>query len=145
MVMTWHMMMDFEPPLIGCIVASGNYSFAALLETRQCVIAIPPASMVKTITSLGNCTGADTDKFETHGITALPASLVTAPLIAEAIVNLECKVKDTRMVEAYNLFVLECLKAWKTPALDAAPALHHHGYGVFTPDGERMKLKSRMK
>lgn len=145
MVMTWHMVMDFEPPLIGCVVGRGNYSFAALHETRECVIAIPPASMARTVTALGNCTGADTDKFATYEITPLPASQVHSPLIKEAIVNLECKVKDMKLVSAYNFFVLECVQAWETPDLLDAPTLHHHGYGTFAVDGERMKLKSRMR
>ena len=41
MTMSWHMMLEFEPPLISCVVSSGNYSFAALRATKQCVIAIP--------------------------------------------------------------------------------------------------------
>src|SRR3546814_15074247 len=35
MTMSWHMMMEFTPPLIGCVVSSGNHSFAALRATRQ--------------------------------------------------------------------------------------------------------------
>ena len=30
MTMSWHMMADFEPPLIACIVSEGDYSYAAL-------------------------------------------------------------------------------------------------------------------
>ena len=145
MPMTWHMMMEFEPPLIGCIVSQGNHSFTSLYETQQCVIAVPPASLARIINALGNCTGADTDKFATYEITPLPASHVHPPLLAEAIVNLECRVKDTKMVKDYNLFVLECVKAWENPALQDATTLHHHGYGAFTLDGERIKLKSRMR
>lgn len=145
MAMTWHMMMGFEPPLIGCIVARDNHSFAALYETRQCVIAVPPASMARTVTAVGNCTGADTDKFGTYEIATLPGTYVQPPLLTDAIVNLECTVKDTQMVDIYDFFVLECIKAWENPALDQAPTLHHHGYGAFTMDGERIKLKSRMR
>lgn len=145
MVMTWHSMIDFEPPLIGCVVGQGNHSFASLDKTGECVIAIPPASIAKTVTSLGNCTGADTDKFGNYDITAQPASLVGPPLIAEAIVNLECKVINRTLLSAYNFFVLQCVKAWENPALKAAPTLHHHGHGRFVIDGEEIKLKSHMK
>ena len=30
MTMSWHMMVNFEPPLVACVVSSANYSFAAL-------------------------------------------------------------------------------------------------------------------
>jgi flavin reductase (DIM6/NTAB) family NADH-FMN oxidoreductase RutF len=41
MTMSWHMMVDFEPPLVSCVVSSANYSFEALQATKECVIAIP--------------------------------------------------------------------------------------------------------
>lgn len=145
MTMTWHMMMEFDPPLIGCIVSQGNHSFTALNKTHQCVIAVPPASMAKTVTAIGNCTGADTEKFSTYEITPLPSAQVKPPLIQEAIVNLECEVRETKMVKDYNFFVLECVKAWENPALKKAPTLHHHGYGNFVIDGDHIKVKSHMR
>jgi flavin reductase (DIM6/NTAB) family NADH-FMN oxidoreductase RutF len=35
MTMSWHMMVDFEPPLVACIVSTGDYSFAALRKTKS--------------------------------------------------------------------------------------------------------------
>ena len=111
MTMSWHMMVDFAPPLIACVVSAKNHSFAALRKTRQCVIAIPPAALAEIVTSIGNCSGHDTDKFATFDITPLPAAYVVAPLIGECIVNLECEVRDTYKVNRYNMFILECLTA----------------------------------
>jgi len=34
-------MVEFEPPLVACIVSNADYSFAALRATKECVIAIP--------------------------------------------------------------------------------------------------------
>jgi hypothetical protein len=45
MTMSWHMMVEFEPPLIACVVSGGDYSFAALRATRECVIAVPAVAM----------------------------------------------------------------------------------------------------
>jgi flavin reductase (DIM6/NTAB) family NADH-FMN oxidoreductase RutF len=53
---------------------------------------------------------------ETFGLTKLPASCVAPPLIADCFANLECKVTDIRLVNKYNLFILEVLKAWVDPA-----------------------------
>jgi len=30
MTMPWHMMVEFEPPMIACVVSNANYSFTAL-------------------------------------------------------------------------------------------------------------------
>jgi Flavin reductase like domain len=41
MTMSWHMMTEFEPPLVACVCSSANYSFDALRATGECVIAVP--------------------------------------------------------------------------------------------------------
>jgi flavin reductase (DIM6/NTAB) family NADH-FMN oxidoreductase RutF len=145
MAMSWHMMMEFEPPCIGCVVSEGNYSFAALKKTKQCVIAVPDLALAETAIAIGNTTGKDIDKFDEFGLTAAPASMVKAPLIAECFVNLECRVIDTRFVNRYNMFVLECVAAWIDPAKPEAKTIHHVGYGKFHVDGEAIKLKSKMR
>jgi flavin reductase (DIM6/NTAB) family NADH-FMN oxidoreductase RutF len=43
MTMSWHTMMEFEPPLIGCVISGSHYSFEMLMATKECVIAIPTA------------------------------------------------------------------------------------------------------
>lgn len=145
MAMSWHMMVEFTPPRIACILSEANFSFAALRATRQCVIAIPPAAMVKTVVAVGNCSAREmenVDKFEHLGLRTEKAACVAAPLIAGCIANLECKVIDTRLVNAYNLFVLEVVKAWTDPKLKNAPMLHHRGYGKFAVDGETIRVRS---
>jgi flavin reductase (DIM6/NTAB) family NADH-FMN oxidoreductase RutF len=145
MTMSWHMMVDFEPPLIACIVSNADYSFTALNLTKECVIAIPAVELAATVVKIGNCSGRDFAKFERFQLTPLPAERIAPPLIAECFANLECKVADIRLVKKYNLFVLEVLKAWIKPALRNSKTIHHRGYGKFIVDGETIKLKSRMR
>lgn len=145
MTMSWHMMVEFEPPMIACVVGGGDFSFRALEETGECVIAIPAAEMAPTVVKIGNCSGRDVDKFEKFGLMAAPATEVSAPLIAECFANLECKVKDRGFVESYNMFVLEVVKAWIDPAQHEPKTIHHRGYGKFAVDGETITLKSKMR
>ena len=144
MTMSWHMMVEFEPPLVACVVSNANHSFAALRATRECVIAVPALELASKVVGIGNCSGRDVDKFKRFGLTPVPAERVTPPLVAECFANLECKVVDTRLVNKFNLFVLEVLKAWTDPAQKHPKTIHHHGYGRFAVDGEMIKLKSRM-
>ena len=51
---------------------------------------------------------------------------------------------DTHLVNKFNLFVLEVLKAWSDPAQKNPKTIHHRGYGSFAVDGKTIKLKSRM-
>ena len=98
------MMVEFEPPLVACIVSNADYSFAALRATRECVIAIPALELASKVVEVGNCSGRDVAKFERFGLTPVPAELVTPPLVAECFANLECKVADTCLVNKFNLY-----------------------------------------
>lgn len=144
MTMSWHMMMEFEPPLIGCVIGSWDYSFTALCETSECVIAIPTVDLASTAVDIGNCSGRDVDKFNAFGLTPVPAENVKAPLIAECLANLECRVVDTSLVNKYNLFVLEVVKAWTDPKRKERRTIHHNGDGTFVVDGETINLKEKM-
>jgi flavin reductase (DIM6/NTAB) family NADH-FMN oxidoreductase RutF len=144
MAMSWHMMVEFEPPLVACVVSSADQSFAALRATKECVIAVPALELATKVVAVGNCSGRNVEKFERFGLTPVPAERVAPPLVAECFSNLECKVVDTRLVNRYNLFVLEVLKAWSDPAQKDPKTIHHRGHGWFAVDGELIKLKSKM-
>ena len=144
MTMSWHTMVDFEPPLIACVVSNGDYSFAALRKTKECVIAIPALKLASKVVQVGNCSGRDVDKFEKCGLTPVPSKRVAPPLIVECFANLECKVADTSLVNRYNLFILEVIKAWIDPTQRNPKTIHHHGNGKFVVDGKTIELKSRM-
>ena len=145
MTMSWHMMVDFEPPMIACIVSQGNYSFTALRKTGECVIAIPARKLAAKVVKVGNASGRDIDKFERFGLTKLPASRISAPLVAECFANLECSVTDTTLVEKYKLFIHEVLADWIKKKKKKQKTIHHHGYGTFVVDGPAIKLKSKMR
>lgn len=144
MTMSWHMMVDFEPPTIACVVGRADYSYAALRATKECVVAIPPVELAPAVVGVGNCSGRDIDKFDVFHLTRVAAQRVAAPLIAECFVNLECQVIDTRLVNKFDIFVLQALKAWIDPARQDAKTIHHRGFGEFVVDGETIRLKSKM-
>ncbi len=145
MTMSWLTMMEFVPPLVGCVLSGRNYSFEALTATKECVLNIPSVELGRKVVGVGNCSGKKVDKFRKFELTPLPAAKVTPPLIAECFANLECRVADTRMVNKYNFFVLEVVKAWIDPAMKNPRTLHHQGKGIFAIDGETIKLPSKMK
>jgi flavin reductase (DIM6/NTAB) family NADH-FMN oxidoreductase RutF len=144
MTQSWHTMMEFTPPLVGCVIGGRSLSYEMLLKTRECVLNIPTLELAKQVVGIGNCSGRKVDKFSKFKLTAQPAAQVSAPLIAECYASLECKVVDTRMVNKYGFFVLEVVQAWLDPAQKNPRTLHHRGRGVFAVDGELIKLPSRM-
>ena len=145
MTQSWHTMIEFEPPMVACVVSNRNFTFNTLKATKECVINIPTVELAEKVVACGNSSGRKVDKFETIGLTPLAASRVRPPLIAECYANLECRVVDTREVNRYGLFVLEVLKAWIDPARKHPRTIHHLGKGAFMVAGRTIKLRSRAK
>lgn len=145
MPMSWHTMLEFEPPLVGCVISDRNHSFRALATTRECVINIPTVELASKVVGCGNVSGRKLDKFARFGLTPLSAMLVRVPLVAECYANLDCRVVDTRMVARYGLFVLEVVKAWIDPARLHPKTIHHQGRGRFMVAGRIVTLPSRKK
>jgi len=145
MTLSWLTMMDFEPPLVGCVLSNRNFSFAALKSTKECAINIPTARLAKQVVGCGNTSGRSVDKFKAFRLTPMPAARIAAPLIGECYANLECRVVDASMANKYNFFVLQVLKAWIDPAEKNPRTLHHRGRGVFMVAGRTLRLPSKMK
>jgi flavin reductase (DIM6/NTAB) family NADH-FMN oxidoreductase RutF len=74
MTMSWHTMIDFEPPMVGCTVSNGNFTFNILKATKECVLNIPTAELAVRVAGCGNTSGRDVDKFETFRLTPAAAS-----------------------------------------------------------------------
>lgn len=127
MAMSRHMMIEFEPPLVGC------------------VINIPTVELAAQVVGCGNTSGRRTDKFKKFGLTPVAGSLVKAPLIEECYANLECQVVDMRMAARDNIFILEVLKAWIDPSKKQPRTMHHRGKGTFMVAGRTITLPSKMK
>jgi flavin reductase (DIM6/NTAB) family NADH-FMN oxidoreductase RutF len=145
MALSWQTMIDFEPPIVGCIVSSDNFSFDLLKKSKECMINIPSLELAQTVVKIGNCSGKSIDKFKKFNLSQGKGAIVKAPLIEECFVNLECKVIDASMAEKYNLFIFEVVKAWIAPSKKRRLTVHHCGKGNFVIDGKMIKLPSRKK
>ncbi len=143
MPMSWHTPMEFEPPLVGCVISNRNYTYGLVRKSRQCVISIPTVELASKVVRCGNISGQGIDKFRKLGLTPVAASLVAAPLIDECFASLECEVVDTSMVSKYGFFVLEVVQAWIDPACKNPRTLHHMGRGKFMVAGETIRLPSK--
>lgn len=136
MTMGWHMVMEFQPSLIGCYVWNENHSHDMIRRTRECVINVPTADLGAKVVGIGNSSGRDVDKFAKFKLTAVPGAKVGAPLIAECYANFECRLFDSRLIRKYNLFVLEVVKAHVAASPRFPRTLHYRGDGLFMVSGQ---------
>jgi flavin reductase (DIM6/NTAB) family NADH-FMN oxidoreductase RutF len=143
MTMGWHTVMEFSPSLVGCVIASGNFSFEIIRKSRECVINVPSVELLNEVVGIGNCSGDKVDKFDRFHLTAVQGTEVAAPLIRECFVNLECRIADGRLINAYNFFILEVLKAHVATALNKIRTLHYRGKGIFITSGELVNKRRK--
>jgi flavin reductase (DIM6/NTAB) family NADH-FMN oxidoreductase RutF len=135
MTMGWHMIMEFQPSLFGCIISSANHSFEMIRASKQCVINIPTEDIAAKVVKIGNSSGRDIDKFAEFGLTAKPATHVRAPLIDECYANFECKLVDSSLIRKYSLFVFEVVKAHVATSPKYPKTIHYRGDGEFMISG----------
>jgi flavin reductase (DIM6/NTAB) family NADH-FMN oxidoreductase RutF len=142
MTISWTMVMDFTPRF-AITTGPWNYSYAALLKSKDCVISIPTVDLLDTVVGVGTCSGADTDKFEKFGLTPVKGNHVGSPLIKECLANIECTVID--VVEKHNIVVLEGVAAYLDNARKEKRTVHAIGDGTFVTDGRRLNRREMMR
>ncbi|WP_295928166.1 flavin reductase family protein [uncultured Xanthomonas sp.] len=145
MTLGWHMVLEFSPSLLACCISSANHSFALLRRSRQCVINLPTADLVDTVVGIGNTSGADLDKFAHFGLTAVPATHVAAPLIAECYASFECRLHDGSQIGKHGLFVWEVVKAHVAASPKRPSTLHYRGDGRFMLSGAEISRRRLFK
>ena len=141
MTMGWHMVMETEPSLVGTYIWTEDYTRRMVLKSRECVINIPTVELLDTAVRIGNSTGAQIDKFAEFGLTPVAAGKVSAPLIAECYASFECKLRDSRLVKKYSLFVWEVVKAHAATTPRYPTTFHFRGDGVFMISGRNVSRR----
>jgi flavin reductase (DIM6/NTAB) family NADH-FMN oxidoreductase RutF len=141
MTISWTMVVDFTPRF-AITTGPWNHSYAALKRTRECVMAIPGIDLLDEVVGIGTCSGADTDKFARFGLTPVPGKAVKAPLVAECLANVECRVVD--LVRRHDIVVLEGVAAHLDRRRRERRTLHAVGDGTFIVDGRRLDRRKRM-
>jgi flavin reductase (DIM6/NTAB) family NADH-FMN oxidoreductase RutF len=142
MTITWTMVLGFSAEF-AITTGPWNHSYAALRDTRECVLAVPTVDLIDTAVGIGTCSGRDTDKFERFGLTPVKARHVAAPLIRECLANIECRVVD--IVERHGIVVLQGVAAWRDGARAEKRTLHAVGDGTFIVDGRRIDRREMMR
>jgi flavin reductase (DIM6/NTAB) family NADH-FMN oxidoreductase RutF len=145
MTMGWHMMLGFEPATIGCFIWDENRSYSLIRGSKECVINLPTFDLVDAVIGVGNTHKSKRDKFEEFGLTAVEATKVNAPLIAECYANFECRLVDTSLIRRYSLFVFEVVKAHVTSKPKYPTTVHYRGDGVFMVSGRNVGYRRRFK
>lgn len=99
----WITMLTGTPPTLGISVGSKGFSHILIKENKNFTVNIATAEIMKETDFCGLYSGDDYNKFEKTGLTRLPSTIISSPIIKECPVNIECKLVETRMSgKTYN-------------------------------------------
>src|SRR5882762_5349334 len=62
MTMGWHMIMEFSPSLVACLISGGNHSHGMIRDSGECVINLPTTKLTDQVIGIGNSSGSEIDK-----------------------------------------------------------------------------------
>jgi flavin reductase (DIM6/NTAB) family NADH-FMN oxidoreductase RutF len=142
MTISWTMVLDFSAAF-AITTGPWNHSYAALQETRECVIAIPTVDLIDTAIGVGTCSGRDVEKFGKFSLTRAKAKHVRPPLVKECVANIECRVVD--IIDRYSIVVLEGVAAYLDRSRKEKRTIHAIGDGTFVVDGRKIDRKELMR
>ena len=106
-----------NPPMVSISVRPERYSYDILKQSGEFVINLPTDKLARRTAEAGVRSGRVGDKWELLGLTQEKAAKVSAPLIAECPVNLECRIKEILPLGSHHMFLAEVL------AVDVDPSL----------------------
>jgi flavin reductase (DIM6/NTAB) family NADH-FMN oxidoreductase RutF len=81
-------------PVFLAVVRFSRHTHGLLLSSGTFTVSVPGKNDLKQeLAFAGTASGRDVDKFSGHGLTALPARKVDAPIVAECDLHFECRVR----------------------------------------------------
>ena len=83
-----------DPAMVSISVRPERYSYHMIEETGEFVINLTTEKLTYATDYCGVKSGRDVDKFKEMKLIPIPAKEVSAPLLLESPVNIECKVKQ---------------------------------------------------
>ena len=96
-----------NPPMVSISVRPERYSYHMIEETGEFVINLTTEKLAYATDYCGVRSGRDVDKFKELHLTPEKAEHVSAPLIGESPVNIECRVVQKETPGSHHIFLAE--------------------------------------
>ena len=113
----WTGILCTQPPVTYISVRPERYSYELISESGEFVINLATEELTKAVDICGVKSGRKLDKFAHLGLTCEKASKVSAPILAQSPVNIECKVREVVKLGTHDMFIADIV------ALDVANEL----------------------
>ncbi len=128
----WTMRTSVSPPMMAVSVAPSRFTHGLIEGSGAFVLAYPGRDLAGATQYCGSHSGREVDKFAQTHVTALPGRHVAAPVVAECVANLECRVVDRFATGDHAIFVGEVVAAWAQDRPEALLCLVDDAVGYQT-------------
>ena len=98
-----------KPTLVGVGIAPSRFSYGLIQKSRAYVVNAVDEKQIEAVKICGENSGREVDKFKLAKLTAVPASRVSAPLIEESPLSIECRVAQVVRAGDHVWFIGEVL------------------------------------
>lgn len=105
MAADWVTMVSAEPFIVAVAISPKRYTYKLVEKYREFVISVPSVNMLRDVWIAGTKSGPS--KVKEMSVTFERGKAVSAPIIKEALANLECKVIGAHEYGDHKLFVGE--------------------------------------
>lgn len=96
-----------SPPMLSISVRPERYSHKLIAESGEFCVNIPTKELAAQTDICGVKSGKNCDKFHETGLSKGKSSKITAPIILECPINIECVVKKSLELGSHTLFLAE--------------------------------------
>jgi len=98
-------MLALKPLTLGISIRPSRYSHELISASREYVANMPTMAIAEAVDICGTLLGRQVNKWIAANLTPEPAQVVSAPLIAECPLNMECQVQDILSMGSHDVFV----------------------------------------
>ena len=107
LTVAWTGILCTQPPVTYISLRKERYSYDIIKGSREFVINLPTAELVRAVDYCGVRSGRNTDKFGDMKLTAAPSSETGASLLVQSPVNIECRVREIIPLGTHDMFMAD--------------------------------------
>lgn len=96
-----------DPAMVSISIRKERYSYEIIKNSKEFVINLVTKDLVKQADYCGVRSGREVDKFKEMKLSTTTGKIVSAPLITESPINIECKVKKIIPLGTHDMFLAE--------------------------------------
>ncbi|MBQ4152876.1 MAG: flavin reductase family protein [Oscillospiraceae bacterium] len=109
LTVAWTGIINTIPPKTYISVRPERYSYPLIKESGEFVINLATTELCKAVDFCGVRSGRELNKFEQMGLTPMPTDELSAPMIDECPLSMECRVTEVIPLGSHDMFLADIL------------------------------------